>query len=363
MSIGSLFVASWIATWAAAPQAAPSTIGFSDVTLRQTVHVSLGGNALRVRLSNRYGDSPLLVAGASVLGRRVRFFGSPSVMIPPHADAISDPVVMRVAPESNLVIDLYIPGQTGTATYHHLSYQTTFWASGDRLEQCNADGFVNSDRSWYFFTGVDVRGSGSRGTVVALGDSITNGQGSTVNSNNRWPDDLARRLLALPQKHRLGVVDLAIDGNRLLRERRAFGNDALARFDSDVLSQDGVTAVIVLLGINDIQQKPHEYDARAIEFGLQQIGLRAHAHGLRVIGCTITPYAGWPTYEPAGEVTRLAVNAFIRSSGLFDGVADFDAVVRDPNDPQRLLPRYDSGDHLHPNATAYRAMASTVPLP
>jgi lysophospholipase L1-like esterase len=324
--------------------------------------VSIGGTALRFRLSNRYGDSPLVIGAASVAHHRVLFFGSPSVTIPPHADVYSDPVVMRVAPESNLSIDLYVPGPTGPATYHHLSYQTTFWASGDRVEQSGADGFTNSDRAWYFLDGVDVRGGDARGTVVTLGDSITNGQGSTVNGNNRWPDDLARRLLASPPARRLGVVNAAIDGNRILLERRAFGNDALARFDADVLAQSGVAAVIVLLGINDIQQTPHEYDARRIEFGLAQLVLRAHAHGLRVVGCTITPYEGWLTYQPAGEATRLAVNAFIRTSGIFDGVADFDAVVRDPADPHRLLPRYDSGDHLHPNAAAYRAMANAVPL-
>jgi lysophospholipase L1-like esterase len=358
----SVLAASWIATWAAAPQAAPATAGFSDVTLRESVHVSIGGDALRIRLSNRYGDAPLLVGGASVAFHRIFFFGSPSVTIPPHADVYSDPVAIHVAPESDLVIRLYVPGPTGPATYHHLSYETTFWAGGDRVEQRGADGFTNSDRSWYFLDGVDVSGSGARGTVVAIGDSITNGQGSTVNGNNRWPDDLAQRLLASAPNRRLGVVSAAIDGNRILLERRAFGNDALARFDSDVLSQSGVAAVVVLLGINDIQQKPHEYDARRIEFGLEQIVLRAHAHGLRVVGCTITPYEGWLAYQPAGDATRAAVNAFIRSSGLFDGVADFDAVVRDPADPRRLSPRYDSGDHLHPNAAAYRLMANAIPL-
>lgn len=362
MILGALGFASWVATWAAAPSLAPATTGFANVTLRETVHVSVGGDALRLRLTNRYGNAPLVIGGVSVARHRVLFFGSRVVVIPPHADVYSDPVALRVLPNTTLVISIYVPGPTRPATYHHLSYETTFWASGDRVEQRGATGFTNSDRSWYFLDGVDVRGSDARGTVVALGDSITNGQGSTVNGNDRWPDDLARRLLALPRARRLGVVDAAIDGNRILLERRAFGDDALARFDADVLSQSGVVALVVLLGINDIQQSPHEYDARRIEFGLEQIVLRAHAHGLRVVGCTITPYQGWMTYAPAGEATRLAVNAFIRSSGIFDGVADFDAVVRDPDNPHRLSPRYDSGDHLHPNVSAYRLMAAAIPL-
>ncbi|MGZ3498342.1 MAG: SGNH/GDSL hydrolase family protein [Vulcanimicrobiaceae bacterium] len=370
-----LIAASWIGTWATAPSSSDTGLSFTNVTLREIVHVSIGGSAVRVRLTNRFGNAPLVIGDASLAVaqgnsaaavpgtlRSLAFSGLRSVTIPPRADVLSDPIALRIAPQSDMLISLFVPGPTGPATYHHLSYQDAYSVPGDRADQPAGDGFAPAGRNAYFVDAVDVLGTPARGAVVTLGDSITNGQGSTINGNDRWSDDLARRLLALPPAKRLGVLNAGIDGDRILLSADRFGPSALARLDDDVFAQSGVTDLIVLLGINDIQQTPHEHDPARIEFGLQQIVQRAHTHGIRVIGCTITPYEGWLTYDQRGERTRLAINQFIRTSGLFDGVADFDAAVSDPNDPRRIQPKYDSGDHLHPNAAAYQVMAGAIDL-
>lgn len=360
------FAASWIGTWAAAPSGADGATSFTNVTLREIVHVSVGGNEVRVRLTNRFGQTPLSIDAASVAiakggppsavagtMRRLSFFGKPSVTVPAGTDVVSDAVYLSVAAQSDLAVSIHVPGPTGAPTYHHLAYEHTYSAPNDEVDDESGAPFAQTSTNWYFLSSIDVSGGTAHGTVVALGDSITNGQGSTVDGHNRWSDDLAQRLQA-------GILNEAIDGNRILVSSPRFGPSALARFDSDVLSQSGVSDTIVLLGINDIQQSPHDYDAGAIEFGLAQLAQRAHTHGIRIVACTITPYEGWLTYETRGERTRQAVNAFIRTSKLFDGVADFDAVVRDPSRPSRLRPSYDSGDHLHPNAAAYAAMAAAV---
>lgn len=362
----------WIGTWGAAPVRANAQVSFADVTLREVVHVSIGGANIRIRLTNRFGERPLRIGGAAIAlervgalpvsntERTVTFSAADSITIPPHADVLSDPVSLDVLPESNVLVDLYLPQPTGPATEHTLAYQTNYSAAGNRVGSASAEPFARSRASWYFLDGVDVTGTVARGAVVALGDSITDGAGGTIDANDRWPDFLAARLLALPARQRLAVVNEGISGNRILLDSAVYGVNALARFDSDVLSQSGVRDVIVLLGINDIQQIPHQYQAARIEQGLRQLVLLAHDHGMRVIGCTITPYAGWVAYDADGEAARAAVNRFIRHSGVFDAVVDFDAIVRDPNDPHRLLPAYDSGDHLHPNSAGHRAMADAV---
>lgn len=369
-----LVLTSWIGTWAAAPSSFDPNASFSDVTLREVVHASIGGTSLRVRLTNRFGDAPVRISAASIASarnstsaatipgtlKRITFAGASSVTIPPHADIVSDSVALRVAPQSDLLVSLYLDDVTASPTYHHLAYQESFSAPGNRVDDENGTSFSGRYRNWYFLDAVDVSGTSAGGAIVAIGDSITNGQGSTVSGNDRWTDDLSRRLSALPTAKQLAVLNEGVDGNRVLLGSVRFGPSALARFDDDVLAQSGITDLIVLLGINDIQQTPHQYDAAAIEFGLRQLVLRAHARGIGVIGCTITPYGGWLTYEDAGEQTRLAVNNFIRSSGVFDGIADFDAIVRDSRDPHHLSSLYDSGDHLHPNAAAYKAMAAAI---
>lgn len=366
--------ATWVGAWSTAPSSLEAQTSFTNVTLREVVHASIGGNEVQVRFTNRFGDVPLFIAAASVaqakvgstpatasdVPHRLTFFGAPSVRIPPHGDVVSDAIPVHVAPQGDLLISLYVPGPTGPPTYHHLAYQHSFAAPGNRVDQQSGDAFSQVYQNWYFLAALEVSESPARGAVVALGDSITNGQGSTIDENDRWSDVLSQRILQTFPAEPLSVLNEAIDGDRILLDSDRFGPSALTRFDDDVVSQSGVRDVILLLGINDIQQSPHQYDASAIEFGLQQIVLRAHLHGIRVIGCTITPYEGWPSYDPQGERTRLSVNRFIRASGVFDGVADFDAVIRDPSDPHRMLKSYDSSDHLHPNASAYKAMANAI---
>lgn len=364
----------WMGTWGTAPVRADDGRSFQGDTLREVAHVSIGGSQVRVRFTNRFGDTPLVIGGAAIAiessaaapaagtERRLTFMGERSLTVPPHADAYSDPVSLSIPAQSNLLVDLYLPGPATAATEHTLAYQTNYYATGDRVGDESDRPFTATYDSWYFLDGIDVSGSAARGAVVALGDSITDGAGGEKNANDRWTDFLAARLFALPANQQFGVLDEGISGNRILLSDTRFGINALARLDADVLSQSGAAAVMVLLGINDIQQEPHQYDPVRIEQGLQQIVLQAHARGLRVIGCTITPYEGWLFYDRKGEAARLAVNEFIRNSGIFDAVADFDAAMRDPRDPHRLLPAYDSGDHLHPNATAHRVMAAAVDL-
>jgi lysophospholipase L1-like esterase len=364
----------WAGTWGTAPVRAIAAQSVQGDTLRQVAHVSIGASRLRVRLTNRFGDAPLVVGDAAIAveaggaqpapgtQRRLTFMGSRSVIIPPHADVFSDPVTITVRPQSNVLVDLYLPGPVADVTEHTLAYQTNYYAAGDHAGESSAQPFSHTYESWYVLEGLDASGPAARGSLVALGDSITDGAGGKTNANDRWTDFLAARLLSLPPSEQLGVLDEGISGNRILLSEPRFGIDALARVDADVLSQSGVSDVMLLLGINDIQQTPHQYDAQRIEEGLQQIVLHARARGIRVIGCTITPYEGWFSYDANGEAAREAVNAFIRDSGIFDAVVDFDAVVRDPKDPHRLAPAYDSGDHLHPNAAAHRAMAGAVNL-
>jgi lysophospholipase L1-like esterase len=370
-----LAIAAWIGTWGAAPVRAVDGSAFAGRTLRQVAHVSIGGKSVRVRFTNRFGDAPLVVGdsaiavqssgAAPVAGtqRRLTFMGLRSITIPPHADVLSDPVSLAVASQSNLLVDLYLPASVSALTEHTLAYEINYAAAGDRAGDDSAYAFAASKQSWYLLDAIEVSGTAARGAIVALGDSITDGAGGKVNANDRWTDFLAARLSSLPQNRQSGILDEGISGNRILLSDPRFGIDALARLDADVLSQSGVRTVMVLLGINDIQQTPHQYDPRRIEQGLQQIAARARANGLHVIGCTITPYGGWFAYEEKGEQVRQAVNDFIRHSGIFDGVADFDAAVRDPREPSRLLPAYDSGDHLHPNAAGHRAMAGAVDIP
>jgi lysophospholipase L1-like esterase len=369
-------LAAWIGTWASAPAWADPGASFQHRTLREVVHVSIGGTRVRVRFTNRFGETPLVIAHATVAleqhgsaaaiagtMRALTFFGADSVTIPPHADVYSDAAALTVATRSDLLVSFYLPGPTGPATVHPSAYQTNYAAAGDRANASSASAFKDTFDSWYFLDGLDVLGSNAGGAVVAFGDSITDGAGGKADgANDRWPDFLASRLLALSQARRLGVLNAGIGGNRILLSYKYFGIDALARLDTDVLSQSGAVDAIVLLGINDIQQTPHQYDAARIELGLAQIVAQLHARSMRVIGCTIMPYEGWRYYDARGEATRQAVNRFIRRSGVFDGVADFDAAVRDKNDPHRLAPKFDSGDHLHPNATGHRVIAGTIDL-
>ena len=365
--------ARWIGTWEAAPAWANPAISFTNTTLREIVHVSIGGALVRVRFSNAFGTEPLTIGGASIAVRAggssvaakplaLRFDRASSIVVSPGAEALSDPAALRVPSGGDLSISIYLPGRAGSLTVHPYALQTNYAAAGNHVADVRGTAYRQNYQAWYVLSGVDVSTANAAGAVVALGDSITDGGRSLPNQNGRWPDVLARRLLTPAPTHRLGVLNAGISGNRLLLDGGPFGINALARFDRDVLAQSGVRDVLILLGINDMQQKPQQVDPLRIEAGLAQLAARAHEHGLRVLACTILPSGGNPAASRRVQSAREAVNAFIRTSKAFDGVCDFDAALRDPADPDRLLPAYDSGDHLHPNTAGLKVMGSLIDL-
>jgi lysophospholipase L1-like esterase len=373
----------WVTSWGASPQIPkPGTLaasGFDGQTLREIILPSVGGDLVRLELTNVFGTSALRIGhvtvalaglGASVMPgtiHPVTFGGSPSVLIPAGEQVLSDPVAIQVPALQDLAVSVYLPGPTGRATLHTAAQQVNWVsAAGDHAAEAGSAAFTTSVPSWYYVSGLLVRSPKAIGTVVALGDSITDGVGSTVGGNDRWPNDLARRLdgLAGPT---LAVADEGIGGNRVLTGARCCGDSALTRFARDALDLRGVRDIIVLEGINDIgfsAMPPSHAEvspARMIA-GYEQLIARAHARGVRIFGATLPPFQGAGYYSPAGEATREAVNTWIRTSGAFDGVVDFDAAMRDPADPLRLNPAYDSGDQLHPNDAGYQAMADAINL-
>jgi lysophospholipase L1-like esterase len=374
----------WVTSWSASPQdPVPGTLGmagFHDRTVRDIIFPSVGGNTIRLQLTNAFGRSPLQVGrvtvavtgqGAGVVPGNIHpviFSGNASVRIPAGEEVRSDPVGMQVSALQELTVSIYLPGRTGVATVHSDAQQVN-WVStaGDHAAEAGADAFMIPTKSWYYLSGLDVRSSGAAGTLVAFGDSITDGVQSTIGGNDRWPSDLARRLDTVLGP-RLSWVDEGIGGNRVLAASRCCGASAEARFARDALDQPGVRDVILLEGINDIGRStgpPHPdtglTPARIIA-GYRNLIAQAHARGVRIFGATLLPYQGAGYYSPAGETIREAVNAWIRTSGAFDGVIDFDAVMRDLANPLRLNPAYDSGDHLHPNDAGYQAMADAINL-
>lgn len=361
-------------TWAAAP----ADIGgvYSDTTVRNIVHTSVGGSDLRIRLSNAFGSGPVTFddvrvgdqsSGAATVpgtNRRVTFSGQTSVTIPKGAEALSDPLPGTVAPGTNLAVSVHWTGFTGEATGHPDAQQDNYASPpGDVAGSDSASAYYpNTYGSWYFVDGVVLDAPKQTGEVVALGDSITDGYQSTVSANRRWPDDLARRLLQLPVPQQLSVANEGISANDVTADRcPTCGVSAEARLQRDVLSQPGVSTVIFLEGINDIGSGAVTSADQLIAAD-KQIIAQAHADGLRIIGGTLTPVKGSGYYSPQHEQIREAVNQWIRTSGAFDAVVDFDKATRDPADPQMFLPAYDSGDHLHPNDAGYQAMADAVDI-
>ena len=376
----------WVATWGASPVAPlpanTTNTGFTNQTVRLIVHTSLGGNEVRVRLSNAFGTDSLAIGAAHVAlhsmnagivsgtDRALTFSGSNSATIPPGALVVSDSVKLDVPALADLAVSLYLPGPTSQATWHAAAFSTNYISKAGDFTGAADLPVDHTVTSWFYLTEVEVKSSKDTLAIVTFGDSITDGTRSTPDTNHRWPNLLAGRLA---EHHiKLSVVDEGIAGNRVLHD--FVGPNALARFDRDVLAQPGVGYVTVLLGINDIGdigrlpavaqpgRGPQPVSADEIIAGHRQMITRAHEHGLKIVGCTLTPFEGAAYFSTEGETKRQAVNKFIRTGGAYDGVIDFDAVVRDPEHPERFLAMYDSGDHLHPNDAGYKAMADAIDL-
>jgi lysophospholipase L1-like esterase len=372
----------WVGTWAAAPVPIDNPhgpLGTTGTTLRQNIHTSLPGKRLRVVLSNEMGTTPLTIAAATLTltapgtssPTPITFAGKSFTVIPAGAKLFSDTLPFDLTAESNLAISLYLPKQPiPTLTMHAYADQPNFGAPGDQTTAATLTQPTESD-SWLFLTAVEVEAPARAASVVTLGDSITDGAVSTRGANRRWPDDLARRLLANPRTAHLAVLNVGIGGNRILHSDIGTnaGPGALARFDRDILSQAGVRYLIILEGINDIgvgtgPHNPHDTVSPAdLIAGLTQLILRAHTHDIQVYLGTIMPDKGLGLYyTPTGEADRQAVNLWIRNNKLADAVIDFDQAVRDPADPQRLLPAFDGGDHIHPSDAGHQALANAIPL-
>ncbi|MFD6533293.1 SGNH/GDSL hydrolase family protein [Streptomyces sp. NPDC060184] len=339
----------WVATWTAAPvHAAPDTTrGLAGTTVRNTVHSSTGGDAARITLSNLFGTGALVVDRARVNAHGVTFGGAGKVTVPAGGRVVSDPVTTRIAADSNLVVSFRTLTTGGHITQHPSAFQTSYLV-GPRTTWPVDD--------WRYLTAVDVFSTTAPGTVVAFGDSLTAGSGSTPGANRRWPDLLSDRL-----RGHWGVANQGISGNRLLSDGRG-GIAGTTRFARDALGVTGVRTVIVALGINDAQTASAHLDPQRVVDALRRLTAQGHARGLRVIGVTLTPFEGIGNYTPAREAIRQEVNEQIRAGGVFDAYVDFDAVVRDPAVPQRIRADYDSGDHLHFNDTGYRALADSIDL-
>jgi lysophospholipase L1-like esterase len=379
----------WVASWGASqqipePQNALPYNDLRDATVRQIFHLSLGGPALRVHLSNAFGTEPLHFTSVYIArplspastaidpasDKALTFSGASDVIVPAGAEAISDPISYSVAPLSDLAVTFHLDEPPLPQTGHPGSRATSYYVHGDLVSAANLPDAQRVDH-WYQIAEIDVEAQPDARSIVALGDSITDGHGATTNGNDRWTDVLAARLQASLSTREIGVSNQGIGGNHLLTD--GLGPNALARFDRDALAAAGVRWLIVFEGVNDLgglarngEVSPAEHAAlvERVLAAYRQIIERAHAHGLRVYGATITPYVGSNYYHPGplSEADRQAVNEWIRAAGHFDAVIDFDAIVRDPQEPDRLLPAYDCGDHLHPSPAGYKAMADAVPL-
>jgi lysophospholipase L1-like esterase len=368
----------WVDAWTAAPDTAGPAL--TAQTVRQVVRASVGGSQVRVRLSNLFGNAPitlgpvhvaLSVGGADTLpgsDHILLFNGKPTVVIAKGESVQSDPVKMNVKALQSLAVSIYAPAdaQYHASTIHSAGLATAYITeSGDDTAAVHLP-LEETSGNRFFLTDVEVAGPSTKYTLVAFGDSITDGVNSNSDANERWPDDFAVRLQADAKLSSIGVANAGISGNRILHD--GSGPSALTRFDRDALDRPGVRWVVLLEGINDIGGSGYAWDAKdktsaqQLIDGMKTLIARAHAKHVKIYGATLTPYggAGWPYHSAAGEKTREEVNAWIRSSGAFDGVVDFDKAIRDPAAPQKMLAAYDSGDHLHPNSAGYRAMASAV---
>ncbi|WP_405480894.1 SGNH/GDSL hydrolase family protein [Streptomyces sp. NBC_00009] len=372
----------WSGSWSASPaggEPGTETDGLAGRSVRNVVHTSIGGTSARITFSNLYGQQPLSITHASVAVaaapnspaaaagtlRRLTFAGNTSVVIPAGSQAMSDAVRLHVPHDADMLVTSYSPTPSGPVTYHPQARQMSYVAQGDRAEDATGAAYTEQTPYWRYVTALDVLSNESDGTVVVIGDSLTDGVTSTVGANHRWTDILAARLRDENGAARYGVVNQGISGNRILSDglgRPANNPSGLSRFDRDVLDRSGVKAVVIALGVNDILRNPHQNDPDKIVEGLRELTRQAHTRGLRVVGATLMPFQGHRGYEPRLDGVRQAVNTQIRSGKVFDEFVDFDKALRDPYNPRKLLPAYDSGDHLHPSDSGFRRMADTFNL-
>jgi lysophospholipase L1-like esterase len=377
----------WLGTWATSqqipePHNSLDPNDLQDAALRQIIHLSVGGNMLRVHLSNAFGIAPLHLTSVHIAkplstssakidpatDKALTFAGSGDVTIPAGAQYISDPIEYPVAALSNLAITIHMETPPLQQTGHPGSRSTSYLAHGDLVSAVDLPGAKTMEH-WYWISGVDVNAPARAAAVVVLGDSITDGHATTTNGNDRWTDVLAERMQASPSTRMISVLNQGLGGNRLLLD--GLGPNAVSRVDRDILAQPGVKYVIVLEGVNDLgvaggrrnaPQSVHDALVHQMIGAYQQIVLRAHEHGIKVFGATILPYGGSFYDHPGEQADWQAVNDWIRAPGHFDAVIDFAKTMADPAHPNALLPAYDSGDHLHPGPVGYRAMGGAVPL-
>jgi lysophospholipase L1-like esterase len=387
----------WVSGWSTAVQAPlpfpglPPTPVFENQTIRMVVRPTIGGQRLRVRFSNENGSSALEIGtahvalgdhGSSILpatDHALTFGGHSSVKVPVGASLLSDPVDIKVPPFAEVSVSIYLPQSAAASTTHYWAQHETYVSGPGDFSGKREIPEASVKLSWYWLADIEIWTADLVGAVVTLGDSITDGVGASQGDYQDWPDLLAKRLKTTSGAQSMAVLNEGIGGNRILHD--GAGINALARFDRDVLAQPGVTDLIVLEGINDIgwpHMKPRAasdgaqlkdgpfasegVSAADLIAGLRQIIDRAHEHNIRVFGATLTPCKGADYFTTDGEVVRQAVNNWIRTGGAFDGVFDFDAAVRDPSDPERFLPRLQSGDWLHPSVAGYSAMADAIDL-
>lgn len=393
----------WVATWAAAeqqprvagpgrgaapaananapapnpntpPRPAPPPSAFNNQTLRMIVRTSLGGNRIRVHLSNAFGATPLQVGAAHVALRSMdssivpgsdhplTFGGAASTTIPAGAEMLSDPVDLAVPKLTDLAVSVFVPGDTGPASAHSLGLHTTYISKEGDFTAAPQIADATTSQSWYWVSVVDVMAPADAAAIVAFGDSITDGATSTANTDRSWPSVLAARLQANPATTDVAVINLGISGNRVLGD--GAGVSALARFDRDVIAQAGVKWVMIMEGINDIGlgARNGSVSSDALIAAYKQMIERAHTHGIKVIGCTLTPYVGASYASDEGEAMRTALNTFIRTPGNFDAFVDYDQVTRDPANPKQFIKEFNNTDHLHPNDAGYKAMGDSVDL-
>ncbi|GHB21889.1 SGNH hydrolase [Streptomyces viridiviolaceus] len=376
----------WVGAWSTSPAAAEpgtETTGMAGRSVRNVVHTGVGGTSARITLSNLYGQSPLTITHASIAlsdgtgtaaaaahsMRRLTFGGSPRVVIPAGGHATSDATRITVPHGADVLVTTYSPTRSGPVTYHPHARQTSYVAVGDRTQDTTAAAYTRQTPYWRYLTALDLLSHEAAGTAVAIGDSITDGFGSTMNANHRWTDFLAARLRDAAEDGRdaprYSVVNQGISGNRILtsgRGRPADNQSGLIRFERDVLGRTNAKVVIICLGVNDILHSPELADRDSILDGLRTLVDQAHARGLKVVGATVTPFGGTRGYTDARETMRQEVNAEIRAGRVFDAVVDFDKALRDPYDPRRLRSDYDCGDNLHPSDKGYARMAEAIDL-